>query len=137
MNTVVKSFIVVLGLVLSSVSHAELVYLAKVNFNGTIFNDILVLESELKDKVKVNGSLSVPGVFTTQFIGRRSYTKSPSIFFKTTAIENGNEITIEGFLEGSSISNKNLTGYLDVYLNEGKEKVRAELNAELIYKDDK
>ncbi len=137
MNIIMKSFVILLGLVVSSVSQAELVYLAKVNFAGTMFNDILVLESSLKDKLIIKGSLTVPGAFTTNFEGRRGYKADPSINFKTTAIENGKEIIIEGYIEGSYFSDDKLTGYLDVYLDEGKKKVRAELSAELIYEDDK
>ena len=138
MNYLKKVLIIVLGFMSSSIGQAELVYLAKVDFAGTIFNDLLVLDSFIDEKPQTKGSLTVPGQFTTRFLGQRNYYKaSPNISFSTTAIENGKEITIKGYIEEDLFTNEILTGYLDVYLNRGKDVVRAELSAELIYKDEK
>lgn len=139
MNKTVKVITVmaVTSLLMISASQAELTYLAEVNFAGKIFKDIIILDHPVGERYQINGTLTVPGAFTTKFVGYQGYQANPSIGFQAEAIENGNSLIIHGFLEGTYQSNKTLKGYLDVYIGDSKKKVRAPLRAILIHEDEK
>lgn len=126
---------VVTSFLMMSASQAELVYLAKVNFAGKIFTDIIILEHPIGEKQNINGSLTVPGVFNTKFLGHQVF-DNPTISFNTTAIENGNTLNIRGYLK-SVEPYERLTGFLDVYIGDSKNKVTAPLTAVLIHRDQK
>lgn len=129
-----KSLTYFLIIFVSVSSSAELVYLAKVNFGGKIFNDIITLSEPIGHSKSINGSLTVPGVFTTKFVGVKKVSfETPNLEFQTTAIEKGKKIFIYGYLELEQ--GHRLSGYLNVKLSSEGEPVTANLSGALIYEE--
>lgn len=82
MNSALSILFFMLGISLIHSAHAEVIFLAKVQFAERIFHDILVLQQNPSTRPKtLEGSFTVPGQFTSQVTGRtRPFWTSPEGF---------------------------------------------------------
>lgn len=127
-----------LALILSaSISvQAESYYMAKVNFGGKDFIDVFSFKKAKVDSVKKRkvreGTLTVPGQFTTKFVAENIQAKARGYTFSTKAMEFGRELSIRGEIFFNEDESR-VEGKLFVSLP-GKETVEAKLNGPKVYK---
>jgi hypothetical protein len=135
--------LLLLTLGLISNARADLIYLAKVDFSGKIFNDILTLRSLPRpgrlipplDPKMANGTFTSPGNFTTKVHAVQkimwSYLYNMEIAGET--VENGNPLSFRILVHMDDATEESFSG--TIFGEEGGTEFEGKVTLTLLHKD--